>query len=137
MVRSYQLDNSDGHHERSKRRGNIVNRQSSNTFYFNSEREDWLKGRRQLQQKRTHRSRGRILERKRFSVIVAADWEGRHLSSVEILDEGATEWRRGHELPAGLDHAQLGLNIDHSQMDLNIDHAQMVEDQNAGIVLIL
>jgi hypothetical protein len=29
------------------------------------------------------------------------------MSSVEILDEGADEWREGPELPFGIDQAQL------------------------------
>jgi hypothetical protein len=42
------------------------------------------------------------------SIIVVGGWDGSsHISSVEILDEGAHEWREGPELPFGIDQTQL------------------------------
>ncbi len=54
-----------------------------------------------------------------MSTIVAGGSDGTsYLSTVEILDEGSREWRKGPELPFG------------------ILYSQMVEDQKGGVVLI-
>ena len=94
---------------------------STNTFYFNSEKELWTSGP-QLKHKRSIQSCKRIRKDRhgqQFSIVVAGGWDGTSaLSSVEILDEGSNEWRAGPELPFG------------------IDTAQMVEDETGGVVLI-
>jgi hypothetical protein len=94
---------------------------SSKTFYFNTENEVWTEGP-QLKNKRADLSCGRIRKNSQsqeLSVIVAGGWNGaKILSSVEILDLGSNEWRKGSDLSFG------------------IDHAKMVEDLNGGVILV-
>ncbi len=98
---------------------------SSDTFFFNTENEIWRAGP-QLKNNRYWHSCGRIRKNSQsqdFSIIVGGgiteDGNGwLFLSSVEILDLGANEWRKGPNLPFG------------------ITHAQMVEDPNGGVVLV-
>jgi hypothetical protein len=103
---------------------------SSNTFLFNTENEIWAEGP-QLKKERMDHSCGRIRKNSHsqdFSIIVVGGVEGLgwkstpghyfSFSSVEILDLGANEWRKGPDLPFG------------------IDLAQMVEDPNGGVVLV-
>jgi hypothetical protein len=96
-------------------------RPSKSTFYFNTENEVWTKGP-ELKKERESHSCGRIRRNsnsQELSIIVAGgivdlNW----LSSVEILDPGSNEWRKGPELPFG------------------ISDAAMVEDQKGGVLLV-
>jgi hypothetical protein len=96
---------------------------SNKTFFFNTENEIWTEGP-QLKQFRNDHSCGTIRKNSQsqeFSVIVAGGaerWHSEILSSVEILDPGSKEWRKGPNLPFG------------------IKNAQMVADQNGGVVLV-
>jgi hypothetical protein len=102
--------------------GGHQNHKSSNkTYFFNTENEIWTEGP-QIKNERYSHSCGTIRKNSQsqeFSVIVAggAESEDKILSSVEILDPGSNEWRKGPDLPFGI-------------MD-----AQMVADQNGGVVL--
>ena len=53
-----------------------------------------------------------------FRIVVVGGNDGSYLSSVEILDEGSSEWRNGPELPFGIFYSQL------------------VEDSNGGVILV-
>lgn len=53
-----------------------------------------------------------------FSVIVAGGFNYRKLASVEILDQGAGEWRKGPDLPFGITDTAL------------------VEDPTGGVILV-
>jgi hypothetical protein len=101
--------------------GGIQNLQFSNkTYFFNTENEIWTEGP-QLKNIRKSHSCGTIRkssQSQEFSVIVAGGDGYEIFASVEILDPGSNEWRKGPELPFG------------------IEEAQMVEDQNGGVVLV-
>ena len=91
-----------------------------NSHFFNSETGMWTEGP-QLKEGRRLHSCGIVRKGKEeFGVIVAGgeDVSYNKLSTVEMLDEGANEWRQGPELPYG------------------INGAKMVEDQNGGVVLV-
>ncbi len=93
---------------------------SEKTFYFISAEDSWTEGP-ELKNKRLYHSCGKIRRNKdsqEMSIIVAGGVDDSFLSSVEILDEGSSEWQTGPELPFG------------------IYSSQMVEDQNGGVVLI-
>ncbi len=94
---------------------------SSTAYLFNTENEIWTAGP-QLKKERAIHSCGRIRKNSQsqdFSIIVVGGWNGSsYLSSVEILDLGATVWRKGPNVPFG------------------ISLAQMVEDSNGGVVLV-
>jgi hypothetical protein len=93
---------------------------SSNTFIFNTENEIWNDGP-QLKNERRHHSCGIIRKNNQseeFSIIVAGGVDQSRLSSIEILDLGSNEWRKGPDFP------------------FEIYASQMVEDQNGGVVLI-
>jgi hypothetical protein len=97
---------------------------SSNTYFFNIRNEVWIEGP-QLKQSRFEHSCGRIRkggQSQEFSIIVAGGNDkselSSKLSSVEILDQGSNEWRKGPGLP------------------FEIDKAQMVDDPNGGVVLV-
>jgi hypothetical protein len=98
---------------------------SSNTYFFNTEHGMWIAGP-QLKAERGWHSCGRIIRNSQsqdFSIIVAGGWYQSSssilfLSSVEILDIGANEWRAGPDLP------------------FRIHAAQMVEDPDGGVVLV-
>jgi hypothetical protein len=93
---------------------------SSNTYFFNTENKIWTAGP-QLKIKRSKHSCGRIRkdsQSKDFSIIVAGGYDGFTMSSVEILDLGAKERRKGPDLPFG------------------IVSAQIVEDPNEGVILV-
>jgi hypothetical protein len=96
-------------------------RYSGKTFYYTFGEESWTEGP-ELKNKREGHSCGKIRRNKEsqeMSIIVAGGWDGSsYLSSVEILDEGSSEWQTGPELPFGIYGSQL------------------VEDQNGGVVLI-
>ena len=88
-----------------------------NTYLFNANTNEWTEGPR-LSTNRFGSSCGPIRSDAtslRFSIIVAG---GDNLASVEILEDGANEWRRGPDLP------------------FNIGFAAMVEDQTGGVILI-
>jgi hypothetical protein len=93
----------------------------TNTYYFNTENEIWTEGP-SFKNRRFSHSCGKIRtnnQSQEFSIIIAGGYDGApYLSSVEILDSGSKEWRKGPELPLG------------------ITDAQMVEDQNGGVVLV-
>jgi hypothetical protein len=94
---------------------------SNKTYFFNTENEIWSEGP-QLKNKRRGHSCGTIRKNSQsqeFSVIVAGGWDSNKIfSSVEILDPGSNEWRKGLDLPFG------------------ITDAQMVADPNGGVVLV-
>jgi hypothetical protein len=93
---------------------------SSNTFYFNAKTGIWTEGP-PMKTKRSSPSCGQIRksnQSQELSILVAGGFYGSQLSSVEILDLGSNEWRKGPDLPFG-----IGLS-------------QMVEDQNGGVVLV-
>jgi hypothetical protein len=93
---------------------------SPNTFLFNTENEVWMEGPPLMIERNSH-SCGRIRQgshSNEFSIIVAGGWNDSQMSSVEILDRGTNEWRRGPDLPYGI---QL---------------SQMIEDQHGGVVLV-
>jgi hypothetical protein len=93
---------------------------SNKTYFFNSENEIWTEGP-QLKNIRASHSCGTIRKNSQsqeFSVIVAGGWDHKLLSSVEILDPGSNEWRKGLDLPLG------------------IRGAKMVSDQNGAVVLV-
>ena len=54
----------------------------------------------------------------RFSIIVVGGYNGTYMTSVEVLDEGANEWRNGPDLPFGILLASL------------------VEDPAGGVILV-
>jgi hypothetical protein len=99
----------------------LLDNASSDTFLFNTENEIWTVGP-QLKKGRAAHSCGRIRKNSQsqdFSILVAGGLvEGSDGSSVEILDLGTNEWRKGPDLPFG------------------IMLAQMVEDPNGGVVLV-
>jgi hypothetical protein len=103
--------------------GGHQNHKSSNkTYFFNTENEIWTEGP-QLKNQRYSHSCGTIRKNhqsQEFSVLVAGGNGGDDnlLSSVEILDPGSKEWRKGPDLPFG------------------INFAQMIADQNGGVVLV-
>jgi hypothetical protein len=53
-----------------------------------------------------------------FNIIAAGGYNSNPVTSVELLDERASQWRDGPELPTG------------------INYAQMVEDPLGGVILI-
>ena len=102
---------------------------SLKTFYFNTENGNWIDGPNLLSNRYRH-SCGKLQEESessQYSVIVAGGYNGPFfshenqtycMSSVEILDFGASAWRKGPSLPFG------------------ISGASMVEDLFGGVVLI-
>jgi hypothetical protein len=93
-----------------------------NTYYFNSQNAEWVQGP-QLKQERRYHSCGRIMrnnQRQETSIIIVGgkDKSDKHISSVEILDEGSNVWRQGPKLP------------------FEISWSQLVEDRNGGVVLV-
>jgi hypothetical protein len=98
---------------------------SPNSYLLNtaSNSQEWIKGP-SLKIGREHHSCARIRKDSsshQFSIIVVGGWNHRNfekLESVEILDEGASEWRNGPDLPFGISHASL------------------VEDPSGGVVLV-
>jgi hypothetical protein len=93
---------------------------SPNTFYFNTENEMWVAGPKLLAGRQLH-SCGKLQKESgssQTSIVVVGGLRGAYLSSVEILDDGASEWRTGANLPIG------------------IDGASMIEDPAGGVILI-
>ena len=93
---------------------------STNTYYFNTEKENWTEGP-QLKIGRFDHSCGIVWkdsQSKEFSLIVAGGWSQSILSSVEILDLGSNNWRTGPNLPFG------------------IYKSEIVVDQIGGVVLV-
>jgi hypothetical protein len=94
--------------------------ESGKTFFFTFERESWMEGP-ELKHARHGHSCGQVRRNKENqdrSIIVVGGYDGYDMTSVEILDEGSNEWRKGPELPVG------------------ICLSQMVENQNGGVVLV-
>jgi hypothetical protein len=92
------------------------------TFYFDSADKYpmWRRGP-SLNFGRDDHSCGRIKTNSstnQFSVIVVGGFNYTEMVSVEILDEGASEWRNGPDLPFGITEAAL------------------VEDPAGGIILV-
>ena len=93
---------------------------SPHTYFFNTENEKWTRGPGLLRGRIAH-SCGKLRKdsgSSEMSIIVAGGLFSIFLSSVEILDFGATEWRAGPSLPSG------------------IQGASMVEVSSGGVVLI-
>jgi hypothetical protein len=94
---------------------------SGHTFYLTFGGKSWTEGP-ELKFKRYLHSCGRIRsgkESQQMSIIVAGGYDyPSYLSSVEILDEGSSEWKTGPELP-------FGMRL-----------SQMVEDHSGGVILI-
>ena len=93
---------------------------SPNTYLFNSENEKWVVGPKLSFNRRDH-SCGKLRkdsQTSEYSIIVAGGFNATYMSSVEILDVGASEWRTGPNLPLG------------------IYGASMVEEPSGGVVLI-
>jgi hypothetical protein len=89
----------------------------TNTYFFNTNNEIWTKGP-PLKNNRIRHSCGKIRkdsQSQELSILVAGGWggkgptpqEGDLLSSVEILDLGAKEWRNGPDLPFGVYDSQM------------------------------
>lgn len=82
---------------------------------------EWIQGP-SLKQGRNDHSCGRIRKDAsniEFSTIVVGGYDdGKILKSVEILDDGANEWRSGPDLPFGIRYASL------------------VEDPSGGVILV-
>ena len=97
-----------------------TNFNSSKTFFVNMDSGNWIKGP-ELKIGRSGHVCATIRQDGKFSIIVAGGYNnmfGFYLSSVEVLDEGATEWRKGPELPVKLYGAAI------------------VEDVKRGLILI-
>ncbi len=82
---------------------------SSNTFYFNAKTGIWTEGP-PMKTKRSSPSCGQIRrgnQSQELSILVAGGFYGSQLSSVEILDLGSNEWRKGPDLPYGIGLSQM------------------------------
>jgi hypothetical protein len=93
----------------------------SNTFVLKSWDHPWASGPSLKYARNSHscaRIRKNIKSLPEFSIIVAGGVDTNLLSSVEILDDGASLWRAGPDLPVG------------------IRGAAMVEDPLGGVILI-
>ena len=95
---------------------------SPNTLFLNTESssQEWVQGP-TLNIGRDYHSCGRIRKDSsshQFSVIVVGGGNKQPLKSVEILDEGASEWRNGPDLPFGIRFGSL------------------VEDPTGGVILV-
>ena len=94
---------------------------SPKTYFFNTEINEWVKGPKLLLS-RNNIGCGKLRKdngSSQYSVIVAGGYDGSSsMSSVEILDVGASEWRTGPNLP------------------IDLYGASMVEDPSGGVVLI-
>jgi len=95
---------------------------SPKTFLFNTEanRQEWIEGP-TLKFGREFHSCARIRKDSsshQFSVIVVGGWGKGVTPPVEVLDEGASEWRNGPDLP------------------FKISSASLVEDPTGGVILV-
>jgi N-acetylneuraminic acid mutarotase len=95
---------------------------SRKTFYLRTQDQSWTAGP-ELKTARNIHSCGRIKKdnaSQGTSIIVVGGFADgfTYLTSVEILDEGSNAWRSGPELP------------------IAVDFSQMVNDPNAGVVLV-
>jgi hypothetical protein len=82
---------------------------SSTTYYLNIENDIWTQGP-YLNNIRENTSCGKVRRSnnsQEFSIIVAGGWDVFQQSSVEILDQGAEEWRKGPELPVKMYEAKM------------------------------
>ena len=94
---------------------------SEQTFFLNTVNNVWVEGP-ALKNLRAPAGCGRIRkdsQSQEFSIIVVGGYNGTSiLSSVELLDDGAQNWRDGPEFP------------------YEIELAGMVEDPNGGVILV-
>jgi len=95
---------------------------SSNTYLFNTAANSpkWFKGPKLNLDRKSH-SCARIRKDSssyQFSIIVVGGYNGNYMTSVEMLDEGASEWRHGPDLPS------------------EISDASLVEDPAGGVILV-
>jgi hypothetical protein len=100
--------------------GSQGGRTSPNTYYLNTEQGFWTEGP-PLAKSRGDHSCGRIKKNSQsqdLSIIVVGGWNETDISSVEILDPEANEWRRGPDIPN------------------RVMKSSMVEDPNGGVVLL-
>ena len=75
--------------------------QSGRTFFFNTQNEKWIEGPR-LKYARLMHNCAMIKtsqQNKKLSVIVVGGFNNTFMSSVEILEEGSSQWRDGPNLP--------------------------------------
>lgn len=81
---------------------------SSFTFYYNADSETWTEGP-MLNIGRAYHSCGLIQEARKNSIIVIGgkDDDNKILQSVEILDVGAAEWRKGPDFEPGIHYTKL------------------------------
>ena len=93
---------------------------SQNTFYFNTEYEKWIEGPKLMFGRKKPSCGNLQIDEKGsyYGVIVAGGYDGSYMSSVEILQVGANEWKTGPTLPYG------------------IFSAAMVEGPSGGVLLI-
>ena len=101
--------------------GNLNKIRSDRTFYLSKDKRIWTEGPK-LPIQRECFACARIKYNKvgsRFSVIVAAGWDGaNYLSSSEVLDLETGKWRPGPELP------------------ILTRCSPMVEDEEGGVILV-
>ena len=93
---------------------------SGRTYFFNTQNENWIEGP-QLKYARKLHTCAMIKtsqQNDKLSVIAVGGFINTHLSSVEILEEGSSQWRDGPNLP------------------LAIAAGMMVADSNNGVVQI-
>ena len=75
--------------------------ESGRTFFFNTQNENWIEGP-QLKYARLTHTCAMIKtsqQNKKLSVIVVGGFNDTFMSSVEILEEGSSEWCDGPNLP--------------------------------------
>jgi hypothetical protein len=92
---------------------------SPNSYLLNTaaNSQEWIQGP-ALNYGRGFHSCSRLDSSSRFSIIVVGGYNGAQMTSVEILDEGSSEWRNGPDLPFGIHDASL------------------VEDPAGGVILV-
>lgn len=92
------------------------------TYILNTEKDSWIKGP-PLKQGRNHHSCGRIRNELLDAIIVVGGYSGLNqtlLSTVEILEKGASEWSNGPELPFGISGAQMVIGSNGKSQSLHI-----------------
>ena len=104
---------------------------SANTFYFNTDNGIWKPGP-NLNNGRSYFGCARIRQDSKslqYSIIVAGGFDGTsYLSSVELLDAGATTWRTGPELPT-----QIG---GHTMVEYNSGSVVLVAGGNSDLTYL-
>ena len=76
-------------------------RYSKKTYLFNSENESWSEGPTLISGRNSHTCAKikKSSQSSQYSIIVVGGYNGWSMSSVEILEEGASEWVAGPEFP--------------------------------------